>query len=214
MNKSNTHCWTIILKFCRLEERIQCSHINKTINQKFMLIQPSVNDLLIEIEYIFIPECKSLIIPKKSNDPYLNLKIHLNEYRIYIGLDAEPDYTTLTQACRMLYENIEVLDFDNDSNEILMKNIIYTCEEWKSIFIRECEEDTWRYITNISPKSKYYSKVCFFRDDGCEVTMVCDIRSFSNNFPILFAKRSRKLFLDDHYESWKDHIGNVVKDIK
>jgi hypothetical protein len=50
MNHSNTQCWNIILRFCALDDRIQCSYVNKSINTKYKLLAPNINDLISEFK--------------------------------------------------------------------------------------------------------------------------------------------------------------------
>lgn len=189
------HFWSVILRFCRLGDRIQCAYIDKFINEKYNSIAPSVNDLLAEIDFIFGDDTVKLKKPERSDKPYRNTYIDLDPLRLIIG--EQPDNKT------------GFMDFcvwDLSDNELMGTEIERNKKDWLPIYYREMEEDSFYYVVNTSPESKYYNKVSLYYPNDDERNFVCSISSFLNNFPILFKNYSEKLFARNVYENWNEHL--------
>jgi hypothetical protein len=220
------HCWSIILRFCRLTDRIQCSYVNKFINSKYQIIQPSVNDLMAEIEFLYEQKIEGLGLQKlnRSDKSYLNSFMDLKPFNFSIGLHNndeflwECDHIDISDEGENTINRKDNSDIFNENLLPMMEKIVETKNDWKPIFGRSAEEESFYFVLNHNNKSKYYNKVVLFYPNGSSETFrsnvqrmqsescICNLHSFLNNFPILFAKRSSIIIPQDSYRSWKDHI--------
>lgn len=217
MNKKLGHFWSIILRFCRLEDRIQCGYINKFINEKYNSIAPSYSDLKYELsdndELIFHPNPIELVIPlinmtdfvKKS---YLNRFVYLNWNAFVLGanLAAKHNFISVLHNGRS-FPNSELNDPWSENLRYIIDNLE---KDWIIILRTEKYDGCGiTYALNINSENKFYNKIC--RYHGSDLTKpekerylstmdgaaaLCHIRSFLNHFPILFRDKSWNLFME------------------
>lgn len=206
-NGSYTDCWSIILRFCRLEDRKQCSYVNKFINLKYKLIIPNLNDLMAEIGFLysrlkFKEPVDNKEIQIKTNDTLLKsyLSYYINwedQFHFKIGID---------ESCKNDFEE-DIVSL-NIEDEYTGDELMFATAkgDWIPIFVRMYEEETFYYVLNINTKSKHYNKVGLFYYNSDESGIICTFESFLNNFPVLLATRSRKLIRQDWAENWQEAI--------
>lgn len=226
-NRGNLHCftpvWSIILRFCRLPDRVQCSKVSRHINSKYKSIIPNYEDLMAEIGFIFIPKSRSWWPPEKKEGPsYLDSAIHYMGYSIGFHDDSEmivngPSYD--------YSDEYEVRSDTSYPGYDPPRVFVPDSRDWKVIFIQP-DRANLVYLLNLQERKVYacidpYCYLCEMRThnklDNYEkqeypvhdaeqgFKYVCSELSFLNNFPHLFAERSPKIIYSNK-NTWQDII--------
>ena len=231
----NTHGWFIILRFCKLSERILCSYVNKYINDIFKRLVPDINDLLSELIILYGDQFKKQLDTKridleilKRNYPgcdvdvsilksYLGFQQHLklsdNEFNIGIAYSNDTDFKlTCKEMINGFYGRGRYTEYS--------LTILNLKEKMLPIFtIIDDYFEPVHYLLNCDKKHKYYNYVYVFYDDVIETKtttrkpgIVCHIISFLNNFPQLFVEEAQsvEMVLASRYNSRKLFIINSL----
>lgn len=120
-------------------------------------------------------------------------------FKFNLGMDIDD----LGVICETHLLNFE--EGDDPEMDVIMK----TKDDWCSIFERTHDHECFWYIFNCNLDSEKYGKIYIYYEYQT-ITYVCNIDSFLNNFPMLFAKRSSKLIVNDGYESWAQYYDKVA----
>ena len=193
MNKKSGHFWSIILRFCRLEDRIQCGYINKFINEKYKLILPNTDDLFAVLNFLNDSKInRDFNIRLKPGLSYLDSVVSCGNFGF--GLDYS--------SWLLSWDNFDV-DHEMDirrewikdnSDESVLHGIIYVYDpsRWKILYICDDSENAYEFLLNIDEQNIHEHEAMHNW-----TKYICSFTSFVNNLPLLIKKRSKIIHMDN-----------------